>query len=157
MGSIKRLLEAKFKEDEAYCCEVKNKRKVEIASLPKTLIFLWEAGGWIFNKNEANLVEKKDAILPLSSEPMIPTKEAPFEIEENLDLEGNLYELRGVLFYEHNHFWVEVKDLCLRGSFHNGWFLHDGLKNNGYFAPIQGPSLGPKKFPIIKSLFYRRK
>jgi len=33
------------------------------------------AGGWIFNKNEANLVEKKDAILPFSSEPMIPTEE----------------------------------------------------------------------------------
>jgi len=72
---------------------------------------------------------------------------------EELDL-GVIYCLRAIVYYNAQHFWVEVRDPAPKGEVLPGWYHHNGLDEDGCFTKIQTPFGFPAN--QVKALIYRK-
>ena len=70
--------------------------------------------------------------------------------QEEINIKLKKFSLFAVGYYHSNHFYCEVKNPFTNTQL-NGWYSHDGLKNNGKLSQISHPFQEPTR---VSYLFY---
>ena len=67
--------------------------------------------------------------------------------ENTIDINGCMYKLTGIVYLKSHHYWCEV--YSSQKNYKNGWFVYNGLWNNG-----KATFVGPKPLFLEKESLY---